>query len=90
MSMADAVVDGGHVTAHKPDPESVRLTLSQLGIAADDTCMIGDSAVDIGAGINAGCAATIGITHGFGTENTLREAGATYVVSSLEKIQTFF
>ena len=43
----DATVAEDDVTKHKPDPESMNLVLSQLGLSADECIMIGDNSHDI-------------------------------------------
>ena len=43
----DATVAEDDVTNHKPDPESMNLVLSQLGLSADECMMIGDNYHDI-------------------------------------------
>ena len=84
----DAVVTADDVKKHKPDPEGLLQALDNLGVSAARAVMVGDTPADIGAGINAGVAFTIGVTHGFTTEETLREAGADYIAHHLNDIPT--
>jgi HAD superfamily hydrolase (TIGR01509 family) len=84
--LVDAIVDESHVTNHKPHPDSILLTAERIGILAAESVMVGDTRFDIAAGRNAGCAFTVGITHGFGTEESLREAGADVIVHSLAEL----
>lgn len=45
-----------NITKHKPDPESIDVTLAELGgIAPENAVMIGDSRFDILCAKNAGC-----------------------------------
>lgn len=48
------VVGAEHVTRPKPDAEPLRLALAQLGCAARDALMVGDTSADIGAAHAAG------------------------------------
>lgn len=63
----------------KPDAEPVEKTLKHYGLKPEDTVVIGDTHFDILMGRNAGCA-TIGVTYGNGSRESLVEAGADYVV----------
>lgn len=60
--------------ALKPDPAGLRAVMARLGVSPERTAMIGDSAVDIETGRNAG-ALTCGITGGLGDEVALRASG---------------
>ena len=63
----------------KPDAEPVEKTLKHYGLKPKDAVVIGDTHFDILMGRNAGCA-TIGVTYGNGSRESLVEAGADYVV----------
>lgn len=63
----------------KPDAEPVEKTLKHYGLKPEDAVVIGDTHFDILMGRNAGCA-TIGVTYGNGSRESLVEAGADYVV----------
>jgi phosphoglycolate phosphatase len=58
------IYGGNSFTTKKPDPLGARMILQETGVAADETLMIGDSAVDILTGRNAGLR-TCGVTYGF-------------------------
>jgi phosphoglycolate phosphatase len=58
------IYGGNSFTTKKPDPLGVRTILQETGMAADEALMIGDSAVDILTGRNAGLW-TCGVTYGF-------------------------
>lgn len=62
----------------KPDPGPVLRALERLDVAAETAVMIGDTPVDIAAGIAAGVS-TIGVTWGHFGEAELRAAGAATV-----------
>ncbi len=82
----DVLVTADDVEHHKPHPEAVLKSLSALACMPEHAVMIGDTTADIGAGKAAGVAATIGVTHGFGKESVLREAGADHIVHHLNDI----
>jgi len=58
------VYGGNSFTTKKPDPLGALTILRETGVAADEALMIGDSAVDILTGRNAGLW-TCGVTYGF-------------------------
>jgi phosphoglycolate phosphatase len=58
------VYGGNSFTTKKPDPLGVRTILQETGVAADQALMIGDSAIDVLTGRNAGLW-TCGVTYGF-------------------------
>lgn len=82
----EIIVQGDEVTNHKPHPEGLFKALAGLETAPKHAAMIGDAAVDILAGKVAGVAMTIGITHGFGTEQELEQANPDYLVATPEQI----
>jgi phosphoglycolate phosphatase len=49
-----AIVGGEDVTAHKPDPESLRLAMERLGVEPEETMYVGDSITDAEAARRAG------------------------------------
>ncbi len=67
LGMADffvRVYGGNSFATKKPDPLGVQTILHETGVAADATLMIGDSAVDVLTGRNAGLW-TCGVAYGF-------------------------
>lgn len=69
----------------KPNPEPVLNTLKAMGFNANQTLVVGDMAVDILMGINAGTK-TCGVTWGNGTREELEEAGADFIIDKIEDI----
>jgi phosphoglycolate phosphatase len=65
------VYGGNSFATKKPDPLGAETILQETGIAADQALMIGDSAVDVLTGRNAGVW-TCGVTYGF-APHTLEE-----------------
>jgi len=72
----------------KPDPEPLLLALERLGVAAEDVLHVGDTPLDVRAGLAAGLP-TIGVLTGAGTEAQLREAGAADVLPSIANLLEF-
>ena len=60
-------------------------TLADMHFNAGETLVVGDMAVDILMGANAG-AKTCGVTWGNGTKNELENAGATFIIDRMEEI----
>lgn len=86
-NLPDFVIVTAHdVTAHKPDPESLKLAMERLSVLPTDCLVMGDHKFDMQSGVNAGAPQIIGITHGFDDRETLIEAGATDVIDSLPEL----
>ena len=81
-----AIVHADDVVEHKPHPEGLLKILDTLAVSPTKAAMLGDAAVDIEAGKAAGVALTVGITHGFGTRETLERAQPDHIVNSLKEI----
>lgn len=64
---------------HKPDPGAVFEILRHFGAAPGEAIYIGDSAVDIETGKNAGLY-TVGVSWGFRTKGELINAGADVII----------
>ena len=58
------IYGGNSFPSKKPDPEGARKLLEENHVAAEQTAIVGDSAVDVETGRNAGMW-TIGVTYGF-------------------------
>lgn len=81
------LVGADDVVKAKPDPEPVLKTLSAMGFKANEALVVGDMNVDILMGRNAG-AKTCGVTYGNGTKQELEEAGADYLIDSIDELLT--
>jgi phosphoglycolate phosphatase len=66
----------------KPDPHLIEQAMAGLGASPDECVLIGDSTTDMQAAIRAGTD-SIGYANRPGKHDSLTEAGATAVVSSL-------
>ena len=69
----------------KPNPEPVLNTLNAMGFDASRTLVVGDMAVDVLMGCNAGTR-TCGVTWGNGSRAELEEAGADFIIDRIEDI----
>ncbi|HWZ83906.1 MAG TPA: HAD-IA family hydrolase [Terriglobales bacterium] len=58
------IYGGNSFATKKPEPEGVRTLLQEMGVAAAEALMIGDSSIDVLTGRNAGLW-TCGVTYGF-------------------------
>ena len=56
----DAVITAEDVTEHKPHPQSLELALEQIGGAATEAVLVGDSRKDLEAARNAGMDSILG------------------------------
>ncbi len=73
------------VPKEKPDPAGVRFVLDQMGWAAGESLLVGDSKVDVRAAAAAGVR-PVGVLGGSSPEADLRAAGADDIVSGLDAI----
>lgn len=82
-----AVVYGGNSFDHKkPDPVGVYQILSDTKGQRERTWMIGDSAVDVLTGRNAGVQ-TCGVTYGYATE-TFKDAPPDFLIDNFSDLET--
>ena len=63
-----AIYGGNSFTTKKPDPLGANTILAELGVAADDAAMVGDSEVDVQTARNSGMISAI-VNFGFGTHD---------------------
>ena len=70
----------------KPEPEPVLNILAATHTDARDTLVVGDMAVDILMGARAG-ALTCGVTWGNGSRHELEQAGADYIIESIDELE---
>lgn len=87
MDYFTTVVDATRYSRHKPDPEGLLLAMMELGATPAETIYVGDGVSDVLAGKQAGTQ-VIAVTHGFGSAQSLQDAGADYVVSSFRELQS--
>ena len=88
MGIADYIsylIGADNVKEAKPKPEPVLKTLAAMHFDANETLVVGDMAVDILMGANAGTK-TCGVTWGNGTREELKEAGADFIIDRMEEL----
>ena len=88
MGIADYIsylIGADDVKEAKPKPEPVLKTLTAMHNTASETLVVGDMAVDILMGSNAG-AMTCGVTWGNGSREELEGAGANFIIDRMEDI----
>lgn len=78
----DAIVGPGLDNTHPSKKELIEKAISILG---GEPIMIGDRLFDIEGGQQNGIP-TVGVTYGYGTEEELQTAGATYIAHSVEEL----
>lgn len=83
-----AIVGRHDVRRIKPDPEALLLALDRMGLAPSEVLNVGDTPLDVRAGLAAGVT-TLGVLTGAGTEEQLQRAGATRVLRSLDELPDF-
>ncbi|WAC14795.1 phosphonatase-like hydrolase [Dyadobacter pollutisoli] len=80
----DCLITASDVELNRPNPDMILLAMSQLGITdGSEVAKVGDSAIDIEEGQNAGCGLSIGITTGAHTPEQLRQANPDYIIGDL-------
>ncbi|MCP4174337.1 MAG: phosphonatase-like hydrolase [Fuerstiella sp.] len=83
----DGLVTASDVENGRPAPDMILRAMADHDVeSSEDVAKIGDSAIDIEEGKNAGCGMTFGVTTGAQTESQLRAAAPTHVVNSLEQM----
>ena len=79
------ILGADDVKEAKPKPEPVLKTLVDMHFDAEETLVVGDMAVDIQMGANAGTK-TCGVTWGNGSREELDAAGATFIIDRIEDL----
>ena len=72
------VYGGDSFERKKPDPSGALAILKELGVAAAESAMVGDSDVDIQTARNAGMLA-VGVTYGFGQHDRGQQPAEVYI-----------
>ncbi len=76
-----AIVTGQTAAHTKPYPDPIFHAAKVLNVPPEACLMVGDTTVDIRAGVKAG-AQTVGVLCGFGEETELRQRGADLILAS--------
>lgn len=79
------IVGASDVSHHKPHPESVHITMKNLGIDKNEVVVIGDSTFDLDMARNAGVDG-IGVTTGIHTRELLKTSEPLHIVAGLSEV----
>lgn len=85
MGIADyfsLVLGADNVEHHKPHPEAVERTLSELGVDAEEAIVVGDMPLDVEMAHRAGVVA-VGVSYGNASREELVESSADYVIDNI-------
>jgi HAD superfamily hydrolase (TIGR01509 family) len=85
--LIDVAVCAEDAVATKPDPRPIVAALERLGTPAASALMVGDTVVDVAAGLGAGTAVA-GVLWGACTGDELREAGASILIADPRDLVT--
>lgn len=83
----DGLVTASDVPRNRPHPDMIHYAMQKFGITdSTEVAKIGDSAIDIEEGKNAGCGLSIGITTGAHTVEQLQAANPDYIIGDLIEV----
>jgi len=84
-SLFQVIVTAHTATHTKPYPDPIFYAATALNVPPESCLMVGDTVVDIRAGIKAG-AQTVGVLCGFGEEPELRRSGADLILAATPQL----
>jgi phosphonatase-like hydrolase len=80
----DGLITATDVNNNRPKPDMILLAMEKFGIKnASEVAKVGDSAIDIEEGKNAGCSISVGITTGAHTYDQLLAAKPDHIITHL-------
>lgn len=82
----DGLCTASDVKGNRPDPDMIDYLCDQLDIPCNQTIKIGDSAIDIEEGQNAGVLFSIGITTGAQNRSQLAIANPNFIYDDMKEI----
>ena len=79
-------------SCRKPSPEMILRAAERFGIDVGSSVMLGDRMSDLECGVNAGCAASVLVSTGYGAEQApkAREAGFAVARDMLDAVRKFY
>ncbi len=89
LSPFDSVLGGDSLSGRKPNPMGLQLLMKNLNCPVKEVLMIGDSAIDIETGKNAGVI-TCGVTYGLGDLISLHGSKPDYLIDNLSNLKSLF
>jgi len=85
--VVDGVVTASDVSRSRPYPDMIESAMRMAGVKDPlEVIKVGDSAIDIEEGQNAGCGLNIGITGGAQTREQLEKQGPDFVIDKLSEL----
>ncbi len=81
----DVIITGDDVEQFKPHPEGVLKALAKLQVSPQAAVMVGDTAVDIEAGKNAGTK-TVAVTYGFAPREVLESSNPDMIIDDIAEL----
>lgn len=85
----DLIVGCDTLPFTKPSPEIIFYIMQSLRVHPNKTVLVGDTALDIHMGKNAGVC-TCGVTYGFGSREDLEISGADIVIDKISDLRRYF
>ena len=83
----DGLITASDVVNNRPQPDMILLAMQNFGITnSSEVVKVGDSAIDIEEGKNAGCSLNIGITTGAHTYEQLQAAKPNHIIIHLSDL----
>lgn len=82
----DVLVTATEAQRGRPAPDMIDLVCEQVNVSAAQSLKVGDSAIDIEEGRNAGVALAVGITTGAQTRDQLQQAGPDAVIDDMMEL----
>ena len=79
------ILGGDQGFPKKPAPDTVLEVLRRASIASNEAVLVGDSAMDVETGKNAGVK-TIAVTYGFGKQKEVENASPNLIINQLEEL----
>ena len=80
--MFEVVVSGDDLQTKKPEPDMVYQALSELDVAPEHACLVGDSRADFGAAQASGVSSIL-VNFGYAGDFDVMQAGADRVINEL-------
>ena len=85
----NSIMGGDSLDVQKPNPKGLQILMRKLNCPTKQVLMIGDSAIDIETGKQAGVL-TCGVTYGLGNLDVLRGSKPDYLIDNLSQLKLLF
>ena len=82
----EAILGGDDTTCRKPSPCPLDMVIGKSKIQKDKTIIVGDMAIDILAGKEAGIS-TCGVTYGIGKKQSIIDAKPDFIIDDIVKLK---